>query len=92
MTAQEFFKQAFRLDQRIDSDIAEKEHLREMAFKIRASSFNDHSDPNHPSEATFVRTLEKVVSCFCSVIYNKPASFPRSVFIPFFIRWYHYFN
>ncbi len=60
MTAQEFYKQAFRLDQRIDSDIAEKERLREMAFKIRASGFNDHSDPNHPSEATFVRTLEKV--------------------------------
>ena len=60
MTAMEYLKQAYRLDQRIDSDIAEKERLRDMAFKIKASGFDGNYNPNHPTEASFVRTLEKV--------------------------------
>ena len=60
MTAKEYLKQAYRLDQRIDSDISEKERLREMAYRIRASGFDGHYNPNHPTEASYIRTLEKV--------------------------------
>ncbi len=60
MTAKEYLKQAFRLDHRIDSDITEMERLREMACSIGAPGFEEHYNPNHPTEAPFVRSLEKV--------------------------------
>ena len=60
MTAKEYLKQAYRLDHRIDSDIAEMERLREMACSIGAPGFEEHYDPNHPTEAPFIRALEKV--------------------------------
>ena len=60
MTVKEYLKQAYRLDLRIDSDIAEMEHLREMACSIGAPGFEEHYDPNHPTEAPFIRALEKV--------------------------------
>ena len=60
MTAKEYLKQAYRLDHRIDSDISEMERLREMACSIGAPGFEEHYDPNHPTEAPFIRALEKV--------------------------------
>ena len=60
MTAKEYLKQAFRLDHRINSDITEMERLREMACSIGAPGFEEHYNPNHPTEAPFVRSLEKV--------------------------------
>lgn len=60
MTTKEYLKQAFRLDHRIDSDITEMERLREMACSIGAPGFEEHYNPNHPTEAPFVRSLEKV--------------------------------
>ena len=60
MTVKEYLKQAYRLDHRIDSDIAEMERLREMVCSIGAPGFEEHYDPNHPTEAPFIRALEKV--------------------------------
>ena len=60
MTAKEYLKQAYRLDHKIDSDIAEMERLREMACSIGAPGFEEHYDPNHQTEAPFIRALEKV--------------------------------
>ena len=60
MTAKEYLKQAYRLDHRIDSDIAEMERLREMACSVGSPGFEEHHNPNRPTEAPFVRVLEKV--------------------------------
>lgn len=60
MTAKEYLRQAYRLDHRIDSDITEMECLREMACSIGSPGFEEHYDPNHATEAPFVRALEKV--------------------------------
>ena len=60
MTSKEYLRQAYRLDHRINSDIAEMERLREMACSIGAPGFEEHYDPNHPTEAPFIRALEKV--------------------------------
>ena len=60
MTVKEYLRQAYRLDYRIDSDISEMERLREMACSIGAPAFEEHYDPNHPTEAPFIRALEKV--------------------------------
>ena len=61
MTVKEYLKQAYRLDLRIDSDIAEMEHLREMACSISTPCLEERHDPNHPNEAPFVRSLEKML-------------------------------
>jgi DNA-directed RNA polymerase specialized sigma24 family protein len=60
MTVKEYLRQAYRLDHRIDSDISEMERLREMACSIGAPGFEEHYAPNHPTEAPFIRALEKV--------------------------------
>ena len=60
MTVKEYLRQAYRLDHRIDSDISEMERLREMACGIGAPGFEEHYDPNHSTEAPFIRALEKV--------------------------------
>lgn len=60
MTAKEYLRQAYRLDHRINSDIAEMERLQEMAGSVGSPGFEEHYNPNRPSEAPFVRCLEKV--------------------------------
>ena len=60
MTAKEYLRQAYRLDHRINSDIAEMERLQEMAGSVGSPGFEEHYNPNRPSKAPFVRCLEKV--------------------------------
>ena len=60
MTAKEYLRQSYRLDQKINSDIAELARLREMAMGISAPSFEERHNPNRPTEAPFVSALEKV--------------------------------
>ena len=60
MTAKDYLKQAYRLDNRINSSIAEIERLRRMANSIGAPGFEEHFNPNHPTEAPFVRRLERI--------------------------------
>ena len=60
MTAKEYLRQAYFLDQRINSDIAEVERLRLMLSGISASGFEERYDKNRPIDAPFVRSLEKI--------------------------------
>ena len=60
MTAKEYLRQAYRLDHRINSDLAELERLRDMDGSISSPSFEEHYNPNRNTEAPFIRCLEKV--------------------------------
>lgn len=60
MTVKEYLRQAYLLDKRIDSDIAEAAALRQMASGIHSPGFEEHYNPNRSNEAPFVRSLEKV--------------------------------
>lgn len=60
MTPKEYLRQAYRLDHRINSDIAEMERLQEMIGTVSSPSLEEHYNPNRPTEAPFIRRLEKV--------------------------------
>ncbi len=60
MTAKEYLRQAYRLDHRINSDIAEMERLREMACSVGSPGFEERHNPNRATDAPFVKSLEKV--------------------------------
>jgi len=60
MTSKEYLRQAYRLDHRINSDIEEMERLRDMAGSVSSPSLEERHNPNRPTEAPFVRCLEKV--------------------------------
>lgn len=60
MTPREYLRQSYRLDQKINSDIAEAARLREMAASVGSPGFEEHYNPNRPTEASFVRCLERV--------------------------------
>lgn len=60
MTPKEYLRQAYRLDHRINSDIAEMERLQEMVGTVSSPSLEEHYNPNRPTEAPFIRRLEKV--------------------------------
>ena len=60
MTPKEYLKQAYRLDQKINSDIAEAARLREMASSVGSPGFEEHYNPTRSTEAPFVRCLERV--------------------------------
>ena len=60
MTAKEYLEQAFYLDQRIESDLKEVAELKAMATRISSPGFEERHNPNHATEAPFVKQLEKV--------------------------------
>ena len=60
MTPKEYLRQAYRLNHRINSDIAEMERLQEMVGTVSSPSLEEHYNPNRPTEAPFIRRLEKV--------------------------------
>ena len=60
MTPKEYLRQAYRLDHRINSDIAEMERLQEMVGTVSSPNLEEHYNPNRPTEAPFIRRLEKV--------------------------------
>ena len=60
MTALEYLSQAYRLDDRINSYIAEAANLREMACSVGSPGFEESHNPNKPTEAPFVRALERL--------------------------------
>lgn len=61
MTAKEYLSQAYRLDQRIDSNIAEITRLREMACGISSPSWEEKVQTTRNTDAPFVRCLEKIM-------------------------------
>ena len=61
MTAKEYLSQAYRLDQRINSNIEEVTMLREMASSISSPSWGEKVQTSRSTEAPFVRSLEKIM-------------------------------
>ena len=60
MTAQHYLSQAYRLDQRIQMDQAELDNLRALATSVGSPGFEEHYNPNHPTDASFVKTLDRI--------------------------------
>ena len=62
MTNKEYLRQAYRLDQRISSDIEEVGLLREMASSISTPSAAEKVQTSRNGEAPFVRSVEKILA------------------------------
>ena len=62
MTPKEYLKQAYRLDHRINSDIAELGRLREMSTSISSPSLGEKIQTNRNTDAPFVKCLERIYS------------------------------
>lgn len=60
MTAKEYLQQACRLDQKINSDLAEVIKLRDIVVSIGSYGLQEHNNPNHATDAPFTHALEKV--------------------------------
>ena len=60
MTPKEYLKQAYRLDHRINSDIAELGRLREMSTSISSPSLGEKVQTNRNTDAPFVKCLERI--------------------------------
>ena len=61
MTNKEYLRQAYRLDQKINSDIEEVARLREMASSISSPLLGDKIQTSRSGEAPFVRSIEKII-------------------------------
>lgn len=61
MTAKEYLSQAYRLDQRINSNIEEITRLREMACGIAPPSWEEKVQTSRSGDAPFARCLEKIM-------------------------------
>lgn len=61
MTVKEYLRQAYRLDNRINSDIDELAQLREMACSISSPMLGERVQTSKSHQAPFVRNVEKIV-------------------------------
>ena len=61
MTAKEYLRQAYRLDQKINSDLEEVAALREMASSVSSSQLSERVQTSRKGDAPFVRCLEKII-------------------------------
>lgn len=61
MTTKEYLRQAYRLDQKINSDIEEVARLREMASSISSPVLGDKVQTSRNGDAPFVRSVEKIL-------------------------------
>lgn len=62
MTSKEYLRQAYRLDQRINSDIEEVARLRAMAKSISTPAWHEKVQSSKPGDAPYIRCLEKIFS------------------------------
>lgn len=60
MTAKEYLNQARHLDALINCRLREIDYWRELSSGISCSNFEPHYNPNRPTEASFVRCIEKI--------------------------------
>lgn len=60
MTAKEYLKQAAKLDALINCRMRELEYWRGLADGVSGCNFQPHYNPNSPTEAPFVRCIEKI--------------------------------
>ena len=61
MTAKEYIRQAYRLDQKINSDLEEVAALREMASSVSSPQLSERVQTSRKGDAPFVRCLEKII-------------------------------
>lgn len=61
MTIRDYLSQAYRLDQKIDSNIREVSTLRKMMGSISSPVLGDRVQTSRPAEAPFVRSIEKIM-------------------------------
>lgn len=61
MTAKEYLRQAYRLDQKINSDLEEVAALRAMASSVSSSQLSERVQTSRKGDAPFVRCLEKII-------------------------------
>lgn len=61
MTAKEYLRQAYRLDQKINSDLEEMASLREMAASVSSPQFTERVQSSRNTDAPFVRCIEKIM-------------------------------
>lgn len=61
MTVKEYLGQAYLLDQRIKSNTIECEELRIMSQTISSPGFEEHYNATKNIEASYIRTLEKLM-------------------------------
>lgn len=62
MTNRDYLCQAYRLDQKIDSNIREVSNLRKMMGSISSPVLGDRVQTSRPAEAPFVRSVEKIMA------------------------------
>ena len=62
MTSRDYLCQAYRLDQKIDSNIREVSNLRKMMGSISSPVLGDRVQTSRPAEAPFVRSVEKIMA------------------------------
>ena len=60
MTSREYLCQAYRLEQRIDSNIREVSNLRKMVGSVSSPMLGDKVQISHNGDAPFVRSVEKI--------------------------------
>lgn len=60
MTAKEYLNQARHLDALINCRLREIDYWRDLSSSVSGSNFEAHYNPNRPTEAPFVRCLEKI--------------------------------
>ena len=61
MTAKEYLRQAYCLDQKICSDLEEVASLREMASSVSSPQLTERIQTSKNYDAPFVRSLEKIM-------------------------------
>ena len=62
MTAKEYLRQAYRLNELIDSRISELERLRDYSTRLTSCSFEgERVSKSRSTEAPFARIIEKIV-------------------------------
>lgn len=60
MTAKEYLNQARHLDALIHCRLREIDYWRDLSSSVSGSNFEEHHNLNRPTEAPFVRCLEKI--------------------------------
>lgn len=62
MTTKDYLRQAYRLNERINSHLEEIENLRDMSCRIKGVSYGEHiPSPNKQTEAPFMKILYKIM-------------------------------
>lgn len=60
MTAKEYLSQAKLMDEAINYRLRELEYWRNLSRSVSTGGLEEHHNPNHSTEAPFVKCLEKI--------------------------------